>query len=171
MEYKFKVGDKIKITDTANPYFYGESGVVVDIDPYDTEAPYLIFVSYSITFWCEENDLELIPLTPKAMLKTGMAVELADGRLAMVYENAQNELFFINQGGSIKVAEYDENLANTNSEWNISKIYGFRHSNHYLNEVSTNRRYLLWERPVEVEEMTLEQVCKELGREIKIVKC
>lgn len=171
VEYKFKVGDKVELIDDER------SGVIKQVNEHDI-LPYLVFINGVGQWWYPESKLKLIPLTPKEMLKPGMVVEHANGKLAMVFENARNELSFTDSyGRCIKATVYDRNLICVDSErdaleWSISKLYGFCYNDYYLRNVSTVCRHLLWERPeaVEVEEMTLEQVCEELGREIKIVK-
>lgn len=171
VEYKFKVGDKVELIDDER------SGVIAQVNENDI-LPYLVFINGVGQWWYPESKLKLSPPTPKEMLKPGMVVEHANGRLSMVFENARNELCFtILYGGHVKAIDYDENLVfitseQNTSEWSISKIYGLCYNDYYLPDISRDHRELLWERPeaVEVEEMTLEQVCEELGREIKIVK-
>ena len=55
-----------------------------------------------------------------------------------------------------------------NSEWDIMKVQRVKHI-HYFTKSHWNEAPVIWERQ-EIAEMTLEEVCKALGKEIKIVK-
>lgn len=176
MEYKFKVGDKVRVSECYDDL--GDKsgvGVIAQVDEHDTCMPYLVFLNDGNQWWCSEYKLKLIPPTPKEMLKPGMVVEHANGRLTMVFENRNNELLFITDDGSYcRLIHYNDDLDDlvdvTTNQWDINKIYGLASRFCDLNEISITDRSLLWERSKQPEEMTLEQVCEELGREIKIVK-
>jgi hypothetical protein len=105
-------------------------------------------------------------------LKTGMLVELRKGTIGMVLNGIistkgaeytadisdfENDLTIINQNefDIMKVSEVLTNsrLAHT-KHWNESVLYS----------------HLKWTRPNPVKEMTVEQIIKELGYEVKIVK-
>ena len=112
----------------------------------------------------------------KEDIESGMIVEMSNGKKALVINT---ELFFIKHGGSTSLAFYEDDLTRKNS-FTIKKIYRpIIPSNTNIGIdlaafLSKDREHeffsLIWERPPIVEELTLEQVCKELGRDIKIVK-
>ena len=102
----------------------------------------------------------------KSDLKTGMLIETADNRLRLVWGNT---LIGIDNAGGVSLNDIKEDLRSTVNypSSTIIKIYKepidlngaglvfwFSHPHSLL-----NRTELLWE-----------QVCKELGREIKIIK-
>jgi len=110
----------------------------------------------------------------KEDLKTGMILEFAGGSRGLMLDD---EIFFINKSGGFSGSRsrscIDSNFAlggrgnimkvfvpNTPKDTNIG--YGL---NSFIFDV--NYKELLWER---AEEMTLEQVCELLGKDIKIVK-
>lgn len=122
----------------------------------------------------------------KSDLKTGMVLELMNGTKAVVYMNtvAGNVIIYVrdehdnSQDDFDKVYDNDLNYigaSSNKSQYHVAKV---------LIHPSTPVAYLL--KPskfselvrdatatlatLQVEELTLEQVCKELGREVKIVK-
>ena len=104
----------------------------------------------------------------KGDLRDGMVVELANGnRYLVLGEN------FINKIGYLCISDYSDGL-DMNTEpynWNVNKVYK---SSAYSTDFIFKDEYLtlIWERPQKTTpiEMTLEEVCRELGREIKIIK-
>ena len=104
----------------------------------------------------------------KADLKNGMIVETANEYRYLVLEDN-----FINENGFMVISDYNDDLT-INSEpykWNINKIYK---SLAYNTNCIFKDDYLtlIWvrkEKPKPIE-MTLEEVCEALGREIKIIK-
>lgn len=104
----------------------------------------------------------------KSDLRDGMVVELANGnRYLVLGEN------FINKIGYLCISDYSDGL-DTDTEpynWNVNKVYK---SSAYNTDFIFKDEYLtlIWKRPKKTKpiEMTLEEVCKELGREIKIIK-
>lgn len=142
MKRKFKIGDKVEVLEEKK-----QAEVLAVDNDIVTDFPYLARFDNSCARWCREDELELIPPTPKDLLKPGMVVEYVNGEFAMVFENAQNKLFFIaSDGMQISVSGYDENLVNDCSDVSISKIYGLRRTEYDLNDISTHCRGLLWER-------------------------
>ena len=109
----------------------------------------------------------------KADLKPCMVVVRRNGVIAGVVEN-KNGLCLQNARKTILcyMSEYRDDLKKKDikdSEFDIVRVYGF---GLYEFDISTDNRPLLWERKEEpqTEEMTLSEVCKALGKNIKIVK-
>lgn len=118
-------------------------------------------------------------------LKTGMIVELANGNLAMVMGNAISTIHKEDKyDGGCPISDYNYDLVrrsdiNWDTGWDIVKVYKERNrfsgaSLHWrLRKENTHMLLgeLIWERyQDETEEMTLEQICEELGRNIVIIK-
>lgn len=108
----------------------------------------------------------------KADLKTGMVVELADGERMIVINDS-----IVGINGWMPLYKYDENLKeSTYHDLDINKVWEQRSFVSFIQMFHTDWLdedrfgHKLYDRndPV-VEEMTLEQVCEELGRTIKII--
>jgi len=114
----------------------------------------------------------------KSDLKTGMLIETRDGSLGLVMLNTETGDAIVSDGSSgywSPLYCYRKNLTFESSnpykllhESDIVKVYGFR-SNMMGAKISVDGRNLLWERE-EVCEMTHEEICEALGKEIKIIK-
>ena len=118
----------------------------------------------------------------KSDLKLGDIVELRNGDRYILIKNARHnqydtptDIFMsINKFGSMPLSWYSDSLLNSNGDksYDIMKISD---SFYIPNIFRTHPSGTLvvpdwaWERE-ETEEMTLEEVCKELGKDIKIVK-
>jgi hypothetical protein len=114
----------------------------------------------------------------KEDLKTGMVVKMDGGELRMVMGGG---LMGLNCGGGIALTNVNNDLS-VQCDRNIIEVYSepnFDRNNHIGSDMSWFSRdrketdkliytELIWER--KVDELTLEQVCKELGREIKIIE-
>lgn len=146
----FKVGDKVNVSNFGSGINY-KSATIVHIDSNDVPLPYLVIVKSSRSVWCSGNDLELIPPTPKEMLKVGMVVELDNGGLRIVCQNRDDNLILNDKNGDfIEVDNYDEQLkCDLFFDYNIKKIYSLSNKNYNLNEISTINRILIWERKPE----------------------
>ena len=104
----------------------------------------------------------------KADLKSGDIVIFRNHDAGVVFLE-QNAIIFKGFGEYIELSDYDTKLCDILSEeWDIVKVHrpnspdGLIHDQWYKAPV-------VWERE-EAVEMTLEEVCKALGKEIKIVK-
>lgn len=102
----------------------------------------------------------------KADLKDGMIVECANGKRYLALGDK-----LINGSGFLEIKDYNSDLKSDINphKWNINKVYKVDacHINGIFNN---NNLTLIWERKEEPVEMTLEEVCKALGKEIKIIK-
>ena len=103
----------------------------------------------------------------KADLKDGMVVEYNNGNRRMVLGK-----YFIGENSHAPLADYTEDLREPNfPKQTINKVYiSSTRSINYL--FDDDNLTLIWERKEKPEpvEMTIEEVCKALGKEIKIVK-
>lgn len=118
----------------------------------------------------------------KSDLKSGDMVELRNGEIYIFikdakrkqYDNPTDIFMGVNSYRCIPFSHYNDNLLNSKEgkSYDIMKISdGFYISNIFREYPSDTFKTpnWVWERE-ETEEMTLEEVCKELGRDIKIVK-
>lgn len=118
----------------------------------------------------------------KSDLKSGDMVELRNGEVYIFikeakrnqYDNPTDIFIGINSYHCIPLNRYSDNLLNSRGEksYDIMKISnGFYIKNIFRPYSSATLATPDWvlERK-ETEEMTLEEVCKELGRDIKIIK-
>ena len=110
----------------------------------------------------------------KSDLKSGDIVELRNGQRYVYIEKYNDRSIYITDSDEVivnlkdgeysRLANYDDDLrykGRGNCEYDIMKILDM--SEFYRKQKGT------WERE-KTEEMTLEEVCKELGKDIKIVK-
>lgn len=106
-------------------------------------------------------------------LKPCMVVEIERENktfLSMICTNSNDELCVSGEGFWCPLYEFGDDMIYLKNI--VKKVYGFCSSNRNAWAVSKNDRKLLWERKEEPEtvEMTVEEVCKALGKNIKIVK-
>ena len=94
-------------------------------------------------------------------LKSGMVVELRDGSLGLVVDN----IVMLSDNDFIDLRFYNDNLT-ANYCFDIVKIYN--RNNHTFKNWHKNLE-LIWQRK-EVKEMTVEEISKALGYEVKVVK-
>lgn len=121
---------------------------------------------YTILEWSDFNGNKFT----KARLKNGMVVECGNGKRYLVLNEQM-----ISRDGCLKFEQFTDCLELKGYEievWAVSKIYktsGYLLSNIFDDDYLT----LIWEREEEKPEpveMTLEEICAALGKEIKIVK-
>lgn len=153
---KFKIGDKVKHE------IFGK-GKIVYIK--HNEIPYLVEFENKHPFlhdgdgrgkvdhcwWCEESGLEIVEFT-KANLQIGDKLTLRNGEVGY-YEDKMSI-------GGLCENQIKEDLTNDGSmgkELDIIKVERPTYTTMY-------------EREVEVKEMTIEEISKELGYEVKVVK-
>lgn len=179
---EIKKGDKVKIISDINKNFHndriigniytvdcikieGKTGKGYVILKETTEKPYI--------YNCKLADEKEKQFT-KSDLKNGDIVELRNGE-RYVYIEKYNDRFIystdsdevivnLKDGEYSRLANYDDDLrykGRGNCEYDIMKILD-------MSEFYKKQKWT-WERE-KTEEMTLEEVCKELGKDIKIVK-
>lgn len=118
----------------------------------------------------------------KKDLKEGMVVETYNGTLLLVinyyYDNTYSEMIFANNNSWIKVGHYNNDLTrmdfikkyDENYNKSIKRVYRVKINKYnFENVFNKDNLVLLWERP-EKKEMTIEEIEKELGYKIKIIK-
>lgn len=187
---EIKVGDKVEIVNDIDETFYNKMvfGAIYTVEDIriekktgrsyailkeTTDKPYL--------FNCKLVD-EKEKQFKKSDLKSGDIVELRNGDRYILIKNARHNQYdtptdvfmSINKFGSMPLSWYSDSLLNSNGDksYDIMKISD---SFYIPNIFRTHPSGTLvvpdwaWERE-ETKEMTLEEVCKELGRDIKIVK-
>lgn len=178
---KIKVGDKIKIINTKNEDFsyssvIGKIYIVEEIREDSCKEKFAtlknsIYMPY--LYNCELVDEKEKQFT-KSDLKNGDIVELRNGE-RYVYIEKYNDRFIystdsdevivnLKDGEYSRLGNYDDDLrykGRGNCEYDIMKILD-------MSEFYKKPKWT-WERE-KTEEMTLEEVCKELGKDIKIVK-
>ena len=111
--------------------------------------------------------------TPKAMLQEHDIVITRNHEGYMYYANKN---IFVNSRGYNLVNDYDEDLIMTPededdeddvSEFDIMQILRPEYAFEFV-EINWGDAEVIWKRP-EVVEMTLEEVCEALGKNVKIV--
>jgi len=160
------------VTTTASRYQFGDKfhrcslsdeGVV-----YQTYNDRLVFLTEEAAkHYASTGEVKGIQRT-KSDLETGMVVENRNGNKALVLLDTQNGdiLSGTNLWGSLE--NYNKNLEDKDgdTDYDIVKIYQPQHNRSYYHLQDLD---IIWERE-ESTEMTMEEVCKALGKQIKIVK-
>ena len=131
-------------------------------DLYYGSISYYIDNTYRIIEWSNHMKKEFT----KDDLKPFMLVVMRDGRIKMVTD----ETFSDKCGNYNSICNYNENLENKmDRQFDIMKIYSRPESKtDYLSFDLSRRGEPIWERK-EVEEMTLSEIEKILGKKIKII--
>lgn len=105
-------------------------------------------------------------------IKSGYVVELRDGSLMMAMRCNQDtfdKILVEKEGEWMPFDCLNSDLTfNDYREYDIMKVYGLNQYPYRALNISSDDRTLLWERK-ETIEMTMDEVCKALGRQIKIV--
>ena len=187
---EIKIGDKVEIVNDIDETFYNKRvfGAIYTVEDIriekktgksyailkeTTDRPYL--------FNCKLVD-EKEKQFKKSDLKSGDIVELRNGDRYILIKNARHNQYdtptdvfmSINKFGSIPLSWYSDSLLNSNGDksYDIMKISdSFYIPNIFRTHPSGTLVVPDWALEREkTEEMTLEEVCKELGRDIKIVK-
>lgn len=101
----------------------------------------------------------------KADLKDGMVVEYAKGDRRMVLDER-----IIGPSTQANLDDFTKDLKSVNDpKFNIVRVYK-SHADRLGSLCKDAYLTLIWERKEEPVEMTIEEICKALGKEIKIVK-
>lgn len=121
--------------------------------------------NFTIIKWVKQNE-ELYP-----KLKEGMVIEIADKLSPFWYiRKVSGELVATNGGKWFKLKNYNNDLTDKKlPEFDVVKIYE-SNSPTLKDLFNEENLVLIWERTKEeeVEEMTIEDICKALGKKIKI---
>ena len=119
---------------------------------------------YTILEWSDfMNDM-----FTKESLKNGDVVKLRNGEVYIVCVETGT---LINNRGYCNLSSYKSNLTCYNNDYDIVMVRRPTHPYH-CQFCAFDNKYgeIVYERKNEPEEMTLEEICKALGKEIKIVK-
>jgi len=173
-----KIGEKIKIVNATTTREKYKNGDILTVSPRsclypsaahvsEFEQPYILLSEYVVLE--EIKDFALSDLEPC------MVVKRRDGVLAIVANTKCDGLCFQTADRTFtSFRDYEEDII---CKYNfraldIMKVFGFSGRSSKATEISEEFREVLYERTEEpmVEEMTMEQICKELGRTVKIVK-
>lgn len=173
---KYKVGDKVRVrTDLKLYKQYGSNvamkemceagGKIVTISKVIAGGWYKIEGGDS-PLWTDE----MFQTSPKGLIEPGSIVECRSGE-KFIYLNG----FFMHSGGSMYLGDagintFDDDLIFKPKDKDFDIMRIFKSKSITLNDFFAHRNLnLVWERR-EPKEMTLEEVEKELGYPIKIVK-
>jgi hypothetical protein len=166
MKRKFKVGDRVEVVSMSG-MLHNEGYIFTIQDTNNTVCGELFTDG---TDWYGEHNLKLINDMRKEDLKTGMRVELRNGDIYVVCKNTGTDYGDILSSNNtwIELGDFNEDITfkergSYTSQNDIVKVYKF---SGFLD----SKGELLWEREEEAEEMTMEEICKELGREVKVKK-
>ncbi len=173
---KLKPGDKVKVReDLKTDRVYGNYNFTTDMKNFNgkvvTISEVTDFGNYKIAedtegyIWTEQM-FEPVPSFGKHLLRDGVIVKRKNDTYAIVIGNSMHS-----KKGFINLSDYDDDLKNKidPSEFDIMAIYTPDGSGSIRDIINGEYLELIAERP-EVKEMTLEQICKELGYNVKIVK-
>lgn len=131
-----------------------------------SNVPWYIMNDYKILEWSDFMNKEFT----KADLKTGDVVMLRGGELGIVI--AEFEVIVCQNGGWLNFAHIRDNLTDSfyGEKYDIMVVRRPKYNHDCaFDAIHHDRGTLVYDRK-EPEEMTLEEVCKLLGKEIKIVK-
>ena len=127
---------------------------------------YAVKEGYTILEWSDFMNKEFT----KANLKTGDVVKLRNEELGIVL--ADFEIIILQNGGRLTYETVSEDLTDAYNEKEYDIVAVKRPIDKYdcaFSSFERNNGIFVYERK-EVEEMTLDEICKLLGKEIKIVK-
>ena len=166
-----KVGDSVRVLEKSSTNYMRvgtiiESGVIFDWRVYFSpcNTPWESFKSINLELITAEKSMK------KSDLKSGMVTVNRKGDIAMVLidsaavgYNPDVLMYASASWGSLK--DYNDNLLRRgDSLFDIMEVY----KGSYVKPFQKDS--LLWTREAPVQEMTLEEVCKQLGKNIKIIK-
>lgn len=177
---KFNVGDKIKGNEKADRYSITNSrfvGYVVGNLGNGTISVSRNKTDISKGFDVDEECFDLVERNFKGMLKSGDVLE-TNGKDRYIYFETDDERNLISLGGGhMCLEDYDNELklrGDINSEFTIKKIYRYSYLGDLVKFIQGNcsllESQLIWERAEDAKEMTVEEISKALGYEIKVVK-
>ena len=129
----------------------------------------------------------------KSDLKTGMVCKHRDGRFSLVakdtFEKEDNLVFVYNNRTDLRYFKEDtlkwyppttrnrDERTEFQKSIDIVEVYqpinlcnGYIIISKHYSQINTSKWKLLWKEEPEVEEMTMEEVCRMLGKNIKIIK-
>lgn len=113
-------------------------------------------------------------------LENGMAIKFSDGKIGMVYKGFMTYNYIIADSGEelFNYTDHQEELNQTLKAYGavqVRSVKNFCNDDYLKADIMFSRGEVIWtsdvtEEESTIDELTLEQVCEELGRDIKIVK-
>lgn len=173
---KFKVGDKVRVTNAVTDHNrardVGRTLTVTQVNFCGLDCHYRKGVNYyafdhnETPYIFYEDELELVEdKFTKSDLKDGMVVEYRDASRRMVLGDR-----LLGFDGNNNLGNYNDNLTDNDScdALTIDKVYKSKclHLNDYFNDKYLT---LIWERPKSAKKMTVEEIEKVLGHKVEIV--
>ena len=168
-----KVGDSVRVLEKSSTNYMRvgtiiESGVIFDwrvsFSPCNT--PWESFKSINLELITAEKSMK------KSDLKSGMVLEFSNGERAVVLLGTkQGDIYSGDTWGQLHT--YSDDLIPTHSYYDpIVRI--LQPSNNrafsYGKDVSLEDSTILWEYKEPVEELTLAEICKQLGKKVKVIE-
>lgn len=171
---KFKVGDKVVACQSSAIANIGDEGVIVKIEKWDKDdiIPYCVDFGKGRTLWMEKNQLRL-----KKEKKMETVFELVMGKHVVEVRGGYRYLLVKQEGDTIVGLNLDDSTAYTtlvldenlqdieNHNFDIKRVYEY--GNRGFSYIKEKLSDPVWERK-EVKEMTMEEICKALGYDVKI---
>lgn len=178
----FKVGDRVVVCQSNHFVSIADEGVIVKIEEWykGDKTPYLVNFGKGVTIWMGKKQLHLKEEKKmenvKSLLKSGDIVVLGSGEKAKVFLDYESNYYgkgilaYTDKDSFMLLSSYDDNLliSSENEYYTINKIYHPK-SDCYLMSKNLKNYDLIWERK-EVKEMTMKEICKALGYDVKIKK-
>lgn len=180
MKTKFRVGDTVKVVKIVDPDIFekeylGKTYTIRRVNPHRglyNKHNYYEVTDLNCCCVFFEEELELVSSNPFTIsdLKTGLVVEYANGKRALVVKNR-----LLSVDGYNSLESYNEDLTCANPRYTINRIYTVDLNEVYKLEdfLSFENLELVWERKNFVSEprkMTKAEIEAQLGYEIEIME-
>lgn len=176
---KFNVGDKIKGNEKAEQYAVTNSDFVGYVIKNLNNGMTKVSSSknaQSDTFCVDEDCFDLVERNLKGMLKSGDILETNAKDYYIYFETDDKRNLISLDGGHMRLEDYNNTLVlgmNAKNGFSIKKICRFDYLGDLVKFIEGERKLpesqVIWERK-EIKEMTVEEISKALGYEIKVVK-
>lgn len=154
---KYKVGDKVKIVENQAKHGFKIGEIVEIVKRDDTEIPYRCYNGEE-HWWVREEDIKLAEYTWEMFKECPIGTKVT-------FENGET---------IFKIKENSEQFTNSRYFRNYDDLVNFKdnYGNGVLGKIIKIEEptYTTVYEQEQVEEMTMEEICKALGKNIKIVK-
>lgn len=182
---KFSIGDKVVVVsvDRYSAPYHKVGDVLTVNDIMVGKENFICFFVEKPNNGLYESELRLASESALGVkFEFGMIVEERSGELLMVVkEHSSDCLFVVNENGNwAYVTDYDTRTLKhkSQSQRDIVAVYGLSAYVHRALEFNVSTRNLLWkedgapdlERPTDTQELTVAEVSRRLGYDVKIVK-
>lgn len=178
---KYKVGDKVRIVKEKKVPGWNDKGLmdkwlgkVMTIESIDILNYYRMQEDTEKWAWYEEMiEGEVTGMTKSDLIAGKHVVETRDEEKYLIFDSKKGKFMFGVRGGFMDLKDYDESLKliDNYEYFDITKVYELKcpASQCSIKERCEEYLNLIWER-TEPKEMTMEELEKELGYPVKIVK-